>query len=110
MTCCPHCGYDAPPHTVKRGHLSATTNPARIYWRGERVAMGATTVRVLIPLIRSGEASRDRMAMALSEDAGDETVRHHICRARRAFRESGVPVTIKAESGWGYKMSVEEDG
>jgi hypothetical protein len=80
-----------------------------MYWRGEPVAnVRPTMVRVMLPLLRSGRATRDRMALALRDDSDALTVNKHVCEVRRAFRAAGVPVRIEPVFGWGYQLVMEE--
>src|SRR5512146_622731 len=109
---CPLCGHDDPPpdKILSRGPLSVQIDPPTVFWQGRRIRrIEPHCARMLIPLVRSGEAHRVSLSLLTGEDADINAVSVYISKLRKAFREEGVPVHIlKPEHGGGYHLVIDE--
>lgn len=108
---CPLCGHDdAPPEKViSRGPLSVQIDHPALFWKGMRITrVEPHCARMMIPLVRTGEAHAIPLSFLTGEDTGINAVWVYISKLRKIFREEGLPIRIlRPQHGRGYRLVID---
>lgn len=104
MALCDSCGQ-AMPETYLKGGLVIRTNPPEMFWNGERVPTTPTRVKLLRFLAQHSRVSFSSLLMLLPRAENDvAAVQTHVSLLRRALRQVGADIEIRAIWGWGYEL------
>lgn len=101
---CPHCGQPK-PEQAQRGPLLVTREPHAVYWQGVRRhgPTSPTQCEILFLLAQRGEATH--LALEMLSDKNGASIKVLICRLRKWLVREDIPLAIKGERGFGYRLS-----
>lgn len=105
---CPTCHQPRPGTHIQWHGLRVEDSPLTAYWEGKRLLLTRTQIKLLIPLVRTGRAEATVLWGQLSDSTDLKTVSVHLTEIRKRFAREDVPIRIKSEHGWGYRLELEQ--
>jgi hypothetical protein len=110
--CCPDCGGScqcrgARRPVIKRGALTATFDPPRIFWNDRAVPLSPTEASLLSLVMRRGRLCWAEVNEALGSSASARAVLLH--RIRTKVEALGGADPVETIRHWGLRLRIEPD-